>query len=150
MTRMADWQIEMQESMRNEVWTRTGPNRVVKVLPPDKRGITRLGGYICIGRFIAGKTPEQIEHALGLPMHYLMHGAKIYKFRRLPQISEYTYELTAKYPDGLAYTGPGGSPDYPPGSPYIHQWKIKPNATIPVEPKCLFLSPGMALPYTWL
>jgi hypothetical protein len=92
-----------------------------------------------------------MQTALGLPLGYLAKGARIYHFKRLPQPSEYEYELTAEFPGGLAYNPAYSDPSYPPGSRTVHQWRIKPGIQIPVDStNFLDLKPGQVLPYTWL
>jgi hypothetical protein len=105
MAPMRDWRREAREAVRREMWSLRGPNQIVKVLPAGGTAASTLGGYITLGKFLLNKTPGQIETALGLPAGYLARGARIYRFIRLPQVSEYEYELTAEFPDGLAYSG---------------------------------------------
>jgi len=151
MARMNDWQREAHDATRREMWTLRGPNQVVKVVKSGGASAPTLGGYITLGKFLLNKTPAQIETALGLPKGYLADGARIYHFTRLPQVSEYEYELTAKFPDGLAYNPAYSNPSYPPGSQSIHQWKIRPGIQIPVDSShFLELKPGQIFPYTWL
>lgn len=151
MSRMEDWQREAHEAVRREMWSLTGPTQIVKVLPAGGTAASMLGGYITLGKFLLNKTPAQIETALGLPPGYLAWGARIYHFARLPQASEYEYELTAEFPDGLAYNPAYSNPSYPPGSRTILQWKIKPGVQIPVDSSnFLELQPGQVFPYTWL
>jgi hypothetical protein len=151
MTRREDWQIEIDDSTRNEVWQRTGRNRPVKVCPAEWMIDFRLGGYITLGKYLVRKTPAEIERDLGLPKDFLLHGARIYKFTRLPQISEYEYQLTADHPDGFADEGPfPRKPYYPPGSPKIHQWRILPGKSIPVEPSYYTVRPNLKFPEAWL
>ena len=152
MPRMNDWQREVHEAVRREMWTLRGPSQIVKVVPLAKPGQppkSEVCGYITLGRFLLGLTPQQIEHALGLPLGYLKDGARIYRFKRLPFVGEYEYELTALYPDGLAYDPAYGDPAYRPGSPHIHQWRIKKGKDIPVD-KWLDLSPQDQFVYDWL
>ena len=104
-----------------------------------------------MGRFLVGKTPARIAVVLGLPIYQLAAGAKIYKFKRLPMAHEVEYELTADYPDGLAYNPPHSSTDYPPGAPYVQQWRIVNKMGIPVdEPGALSLKAGEVFPYSWI
>jgi len=103
MARVQDWQHEVRDGLRRENWSLKGPNRIVKVLPLSAGTPSGLGGYITTGSSLLGKTPEQIQHALGLKARYLANGAAIYRFTRLPLTHEYEYELTAYYPDGLAF-----------------------------------------------
>ena len=100
MTRLSDWQREAHEAKRREIWSLRGPNQIVKVLPAGGISASTLGGYFTIGRFLLNKTPAQIAAALGLPHGYLAGGARIYRFTRLPALSEYEYELIAEFPGG--------------------------------------------------
>jgi hypothetical protein len=128
--------------------------QIVKVVARPSIGAkpeSAVGGYITLGKFLLGKTPRQIEQALGLQPGYLAAGARIYRFTRLPTVSEYTYELTTQYPDGLAYNAAHSDPRFPPGSRVIHQWKIKRGSEIPVDAANLLdLSPTQVFPYSWL
>jgi hypothetical protein len=111
----------------------------------------RAGGYITLGKFLIGKTPEQIVAALGLKAIEFTNGARIYKFARLPQSSEYEYDLTAQFPGGLAYIPGLSDPSYPSGSRKILQWKIRTGVQIPVDAiHFLELKPGHAFPSSWL
>src|ERR1700738_750182 len=147
MARMKDWQHEARNAVRREMWSLRGPNQIVKVLPASGTAASVLGGYITLGKYLLNKTPAQIEVALGLPAGYLAWGARIYRFARLPQASEYDYDLTADFPDGLAHTPAYSNPSYPPGSCTIHQWRIKPGTQIPVNlTGFLDLKPGQVFP----
>src|SRR5215510_14596755 len=151
MARKQDWEREIHDGLRREPWSLTGPDTVVKVIGDPAASATALGGYITVGRYLVGKTPAQLEFALGLPSGHLARGCSIFRFRRLPLASEYDYELTAEYPGGLAYNPVHFDPRYMPGAPYIHQWCIKPNVSIPVDPtNVLRLHPGQLFPYDWL
>jgi hypothetical protein len=148
---MEGWQHEMHDAVRREMWSLRGPMQIVKVVPRSATKTPVAGGYITVGKFLLGKTPEQIERALGLPRDYLLAGARVYRFTRLPFVSEYEYELTAAYPDGLAFNPSFSHPAYPPGNPTIHQWRIKQGVQIPVDlSNYLELPPGKAFPYDWL
>ena len=151
MAKLNDWQREAHEAVRREMWSLRGPNQIVKVLPAGGTVASNLGGYITLGKFLLNKTPAQIETALGLPKGYLARGARIYHFTRLPQASEYEYELTAEFPGGLAFNPAYSNPSYPPGSRSVHQWKIKLGVQLPVDSgDFLDLKPGQVFPYTWL
>jgi hypothetical protein len=148
---MCEWERDLHEGTRRENWSLRGPMRIVKVLPGIATPAAVLGGYITQGKFLVGKTPDEIEAALGLPADFLKAGATIYSFKRVPLTSEYEYELTAKYPDGLAWNPAHFDERYRPGHPAIHQWRIKPGILIPVEQSgFLTLSPGRKFPYAWL
>jgi hypothetical protein len=128
----------------------SGTNRIVKVVPLQRTKLDAADGYITTGNFLVGKLPSQIERTLGLPLNYLCLGARVYRFLRLPMAHEYEYELTAKFPDGLAFNAAHSHPSYQPGSDKIHQWRIKKDCQIPVDPKTLDLQPGQRFPYDWL
>ena len=124
---------EIRNATRKENWSLTGSNRVVKVVPLNWSSLQSTGGYITLARYLHGKTPPEIEKHLGLPSGFLSCGACIYSLTRLPNPSEYDYELTAKFPDGLAYNPAHGDPRYAPGSAQTHQWQIKSDVKIPVN-----------------
>ena len=151
MARASDWEQEVREALRGENWSLRGPNCIIKVKPLNSPVVTAAEGYITTGNFLLGKTPSQIERALGLPLNYLCLGARIYRFLRLPRAHEYEYELTAKFPDGLNFDPVHRDPSYLPGSDKIHQWRIKEKSQIPVDAKtALTLHPGQRFPYSWL
>jgi hypothetical protein len=151
MARREDGKQEIRSALRRENWSLSGPNRIVKIVPLQMPARSEVDGYITTGNFLIGKIPSQIERVLGLPLNYLCLGARVYRFRRLPMAHEYEYELTAKFPDGLAFNPAHSSPSYPPGSDKIHQWKIKKGCPIPVdESNALDLHPGHRFPYSWL
>lgn len=147
-----DWEKEIDLSLRKENWSLVGPNRLVKVviLLPTGAGnmsmtdaLGGVGGYVTQAKFIAGLTCSEIEEALGLERESLKFGAVIHTLARLPAPTEYTYELTAEYPDGMVYNPAMSNEDYPPGSAKIHQWEIRKDVAIPVCPKSLVrLAPG--------
>lgn len=141
--RSADWKSEIRQGLRKEKWSLSGPNRIVKVMPLDRERHQAAGGFITLARFLLGLTPKQIENELGLPKGHLESGARIYRFARLPGPSEYDFELTAKYPNGLAYNPAHGDPRYGPGSDKKLQWQIHEGVQIPVDgPTAIELLPG--------
>ena len=150
MPRTPDWKSEISEGLRREDWALRGPKSIVKVLPLD-RDSTTLGGYITLGKYLLGKTPREIEVALGLPSGYLSSGARVCRLKRLPRRHEYEYELTAQFPGGLAFNPAHSDPRYAPGNRAIHQWRIKDGAEIPADQASILeLHPAVPLPYDWL
>lgn len=136
--------------IRREDWAVRGTSCIVKVLPIWVNA-SHLSGYFTLGRFLVGKTPAQIQIALGLEQNKLIDGAKVFKFKRLPFAHEVEYELTADYPGGLKYNPPYSDDKYLPGTKYIHQWEIKSGYDIPVqEDDVLELNPGQSFPYNWI
>lgn len=149
MPRREDWEIEISLAMRRDLWTVRGPMGLVKVLPRSGTHPKALSGYVTVAKNLIGLTPAEIENKLGLPHEYLYFGARIYRFSRIPQPSEYTYELTTYYPDGLAYSAFMGDQKYKPGSKVIHQWKLNADAKVPFFPQCLSLAPNKMVPASW-
>lgn len=151
MPRREDWATDIDDAMKKEEWRPTGLNRPLKVCPAERPLEFEVGGYFTLGKYLLGRCPTEIERDLGFPRDFLKHGARIYKFTRLPQISEYEYELTADHPDGLADVGPFPRKRYyPPGSPKINQWRIVKGKTIPVDPEYFTVRPGFQLSESWL
>jgi hypothetical protein len=154
MARMNDWQREIHDGVRREKWSLKGPDMVVKVIMDSTAQATALEGYITVGSNLVGKTPEQIRVALGLKElepEDVQNGCSIFRFKRLPMAHEYAYELTAAFPDGLAFNPAHYDARWKPGSPSIHQWCIKKDMAIPVDTKnVLRLKPGQPFPYDWL
>jgi hypothetical protein len=76
MPRMNDWQREAHEAVRTEMWSLRGPSQIVKVVPSGGNSVSQLGGYITLGKSLLGKTPQQIEAALGLRPGFLAGGGE--------------------------------------------------------------------------
>lgn len=146
-----NWKKEVREALRHEAWTHRGPGRVVKVVPLEYAKASEVTGYIAQGKSLLGKTPYQICVTHGLPFFKFRSGMRVYSFKRLPMPSEYEYELTCAYPDGSAFNPAQSNPDYPPGDPGIHQWRIKDSASVPVDSaNALELKPWEMFPDQWL
>jgi hypothetical protein len=157
--RRTEWQSEIDDAMRREDWSLDRGRRLVKVVRygaiMNDPGRARVVGYVTQERYLIGKTPRDIEIALGLRAFELLSGCRVYRLERLPQHSEYTYELTAAMPDGLAFnpadaleahfrpTESGIGRHYPSGSPTIPQWKV--NVAIPLI-HLIDLGPPMQYP----
>lgn len=96
-------------------------------------------------------TLAQLEINLGLRRVYLATGASIYRFARLPLVTEYEYELTAEFSGGLAYNPASGDGAYGPGSRTIPRWRIRFGVQIPVDPDSMLdLKPGQMVPANWV
>jgi hypothetical protein len=119
---------EMRDAIRREPFVQGGLNQLVKVLPLLNDDVTRtqrVSGYVTLERFLLGRTPSEIESALGLKLSSLRSGCRVFALHRQPGPSEIDYELTTEYPDGVAFTVLS-NPDYPPGDKrFIHQWRLK-------------------------
>jgi hypothetical protein len=119
-----DIQREMREALRIEPFFQGGVNRLVKVLPLRGPLPTTIGGFVTQERFLLGLTPQQIEEALGLERKSLLPGCRVFRLTRPPGPSEVEYELTTKYPDGIAHTSMS-SDKYPASNKnHIHQWRL--------------------------
>jgi hypothetical protein len=94
--------------------------------------------FVTLERFLLGNTPEDIEKSLGLKLDSLRPGCVVFALQRQPGPSEVDHELTAAYPDGVAFTVLSHR-DYPPGDEHIQQWRLK--VTIPGVFLCR-LTPG--------
>ncbi len=151
MAPMDDWKRDIFEGTRRENWSLRGPASIVKVMPLGATPANSIDGYITVGKYLVGKTPLQIERVLGLKDKDLENGARIFRFTRLPMAHEYEYELTTLYPGGLAFNPAHSDLRYPPGSAKIHQWRILPDAAIPIDTiNFLDLLPNETFPYEWL
>jgi hypothetical protein len=154
---MNEWQRDIYEGLRRENWSLTGPTRIVKVIPANAKigtdsrtGNWRNLGYITVGKNLCARTPKQIEADLGLLSGSMDSGAWIYKITQTPAVHQYEYELTAKFPDGLAFNPAHYSPDYPPGAAWVHQWRITDPNFKAFNPIYYALLPAAKLPYAWL
>ena len=150
MTQKATWMKETEEATRREAWKLQGPLRLVKVVNAgDIR--TEVRGYITTGSSLLGKTGTEIRKSLGLNTGDADKPLRIYKLRRFPFLSEYEYDLTAKYPDGLGFNPQTEEAEkYPEGSDNIHQWYLKKGVAVPVLPDYLDLKLTERFPYEWL
>jgi hypothetical protein len=150
MAREPDWKFEIRNALRPEPWSKDGPQRLVKVVnfrtlmnTPDH---ARAVGYVTQELYLFGKTPTDIERALGLPPFRLRRGCRVFELERLPLRGEYSDELTADTPGGLAFDLGDALearyrydndksmvevPYYPPGDRWIPQWNV--TAAIPLK-----------------
>jgi hypothetical protein len=110
--------------MRREGWTLNGPQRIVKVIPRFTGFPMHMHGFISQEKYLVGKLPSQIERMLGLPINYLANGCRVFGFKRLPLANEVDYELTARFPNGLAFNPALHDKRYPPASNAVHQWRL--------------------------
>lgn len=150
MARMEEWQREALDALRREAWALKGYNAVVKVVPA---GESRpfAAGYITLGKYLINKTPSQIVRDLGLDADKFIRGVRIYRFARLPQITEYDFELSAAFPDGLAYVPGLSNPRFPAGSGKVLQWKIREGTQISVDTmRFIELKSADVFPSSWL
>ena len=144
MARREEWQRELADGRRREDWSLHGPKRIVKVTPSEQPIARGLKGFFCLEKSLLGATPSVLELRLGLRHGSLANGCRVYRFLRLPTQGEVEYELTARYPNGLAFNPAMDDPSYPPGHAAVHQWRLL--VELPVE--CLLTLPsGTSYPY---
>jgi hypothetical protein len=147
MPREPDWIQEIREAKRRDpasvAWSLEGGSRLVKVVRlatvMNIERANRAVGYVTQEKFLLGKTPQQIEIALGLPPLSLNRGCRIFRLQRIPQRGEYSDELTADKPGGLAFNPAEWEEKrirydqdkslnelsyYPPGDKRIPQWDV--------------------------
>jgi hypothetical protein len=99
----------------------------VKVIGPSTTGgiPQTVIGYVTQELFLSGKTPVQIEEALGLKVNSLVDGCIVLALQSVPGPSQIDYELTTNYPDGLA-PSVLSDPDYPPFRlRHVHQLRLR-------------------------
>jgi len=141
-------QREMKDAVRREPFVQGGVSQLVKVVSirdvpastlNNAHYVFPVTGFVTLERFLLGDTPGQIEQKLGLRHNQLRAGCLVFGLQRQPGPSEIDYELTAEYPDGVAFTILS-SEDYPPGDRRIHQWRLR--VTIPGVLLCR-LTPDM-------
>jgi hypothetical protein len=102
-----------------ESWRRGGLDSLVKVLPlglkPDRE---RQIGYCTSFKFVAGRTPVQMEQVIGLRSgSKLAHGASIYRVVPLPTGGQFDLKGYTQLPGGMSTVDVGYQQhaDYPPG-----------------------------------
>ena len=118
---------EMRDAVRLESFSLGGQNRLVKVIaiPTGGRVPPTVAGFVTQERFLLGKTPAQIEEALGVRANSLVSGCMVLALQSVPGPSQIDYELTTNFPDGLA-ASVLSDPDYPPFKKrYVHQWRLR-------------------------
>jgi hypothetical protein len=165
MARKQDWQREVEDARRRDEWSLTPPTRLIKVVPVEAPVMKAVRGYVTVEKSIIGRTPRQLEDALGLPAGLFNRGCRVYRLTRLPHAHEIEYELTLDQPDGLPFDewaaldnalrgrlamdgrlGPyrPAKPIYRPGSRSIHQWQL--TAALPAA-VVIELLPNVTYPY---
>ena len=165
MARKQDWQDEMKDARWFDGWSLTPPTRLIKAVPVEVPVMKAVKGYVTVEKSIIGRTPRELEDALGLPVGWFNRGCRVYRLTRLPQAHEIEYDLTLDQPDGLAFDewaaidnalrrrlevegtlgdyGPA-KPIYRPGSRSIHQWRL--TAELPAA-VVIELLPNVTYPY---
>jgi hypothetical protein len=107
-------------------WKISGPDSLVKVVSKARGAQEEAGGYITKLKFIAGRTPQEIEKILGLKTGELSEGCYVGSLKQLPKAHQFELKGYTNTPDGKPYAGPWPVPEgeYPPGSG-APQWRLK-------------------------
>eukprot|EP01037_Dinobryon_pediforme_P012874 gene12874-12973_t len=109
-----------------EMWQEGGGNTLVKVMPRHfKPEHTKSIGYCTTIKFVAGRTPEEMEIILGFKAgSKLMNGAGVYRVDPLPSPDQFEFRSYSYLPAGVPQIdGKVLNPDYPPGSG-APQWEL--------------------------
>jgi len=115
------------KAMAISLWKRGGVDTLVKVTP---RGTTPnpsfTAGYCTTFKYIAGRTPAEMEDIVGLAKgSKLAGGADIFVVDPLPTASQFELRGYTQTPAGVATNTPGyiPHPGYPPGLG-APQWEL--------------------------
>jgi hypothetical protein len=108
-------------------WRRGGMETLVKVTPKEIRPAPdRVAGYCTSFKFVAGRTPGEMEGILGFaPGTKLALGAEIFLVRPLPTAAQFELRGYSQLPGGVATNDPAyrAHPAYPPGLG-APQWEL--------------------------
>lgn len=115
-------------------WKLEGPDALVKVVPAGASG-EAVTGYVTQLKYIAGRTPAEMEQVLGLKPGMLKDGASITAPTRLPTAAEFNLRGYTQLPGGKPFV-PGT--EWPPGLG-APQWQL----VAPIEGRSLgSIAPG--------
>ena len=107
------------------MWRQGGMDSLVKVMPAER--VLDAGfpiGYCTQFKFIAGRTPFEMERAVGFRSNTkLVSGAAIYIVRPLPAPGQILLRGYSQTPEGISTSVKSAHPDYPPGLG-VPQWEI--------------------------
>ncbi len=108
-----------------EMWRSGGMETLVKVMPADQApDSSRFIGYCTQFKYIVGRTPLEMEAAVGLRCNTkLASGAAVYILRPLPHASQIILRGYSQTPAGVSTSIKPAHPDYPPGLG-VPQWEI--------------------------
>lgn len=109
-----------------------GPYNLVKVTAATGPLLEHAWGYVTLQSELREKTPLQIERLLGLKAGTLSLGARIYRFKRLPEKDEFEVRGYSSLPDGLRLKThrQADAAGYPRGQ---MAWQIRLTQACPVE-----------------
>ncbi|MCP4562588.1 MAG: hypothetical protein GY873_23345 [Bosea sp.] len=107
-----------------------GAYNLVKVVNLSKSFDGTLEGYATFQAEISGKTPIEIEKALGLKVGDLHAGCRIFRFLILPKFDDFLVRGYSSLPDGLPVEHNAGALTYPPGQ---MAWQIVLTKPVPAR-----------------
>lgn len=107
------------------MWRRGGMDTLVKVMPKAAiPSAARQIGYCTTFKFIAGRTPIEMEYIVGLRENTkLVAGAAIFIVTPLPAASGFSLRGYTQTPEGVSTHIKAPHPDYPPGAG-APQWEL--------------------------
>jgi hypothetical protein len=115
------------KAMAISLWKRGGMDTLIKVAP---RGMTPnpayTAGYCTTFKYVAGRTPAEIEEIVGLAKgSKLVGGADVFVVDPLPQPAQFELRGYSQCPAGVATNTRGyiPHPGYPPGLG-APQWEL--------------------------
>ena len=109
-----------------EMWRQGGGNTLAKVMSKGLRpNDARMVGYCTTIKYLAGRTPAQMESILGFRQGTkLAGGAEIFLVSPLPAPDQFAFRSYSTLPAGVAQVGGKVlNDDYPPGSG-APQWEL--------------------------
>jgi hypothetical protein len=109
-----------------ENWEKGGGNQLVKVVSAERGASDEVRGYVTELKYVAGRTPAEMERILGLPDGELAGGAVVHKLDGTPTADQFRLRAYTQLPAGKTYE-PGE--EYPPGLG-APQWEL--TAKVPV------------------
>jgi hypothetical protein len=112
-------------------------NRPAKVTNIVEAPMFWSEGFVTSCKFIGGRSLNQVEQILGLPVGELVGGAYFYEFMLFPTPDEIELEGYSQCPDVKPWTP---ARTYPPGLGTA-QWRIKPKTFAPSRLAAI-VSPG--------
>lgn len=115
----------VKRTMLMPMWLKGGGESLVKVTALDtKPDKGRMVGYCTQLKFIAGRTPLEMELNVGLRAGTkLLAGAEIFLVAPLPAPSEFELAGYSHTPEGISTRVKPAHPDYPPGLG-VPQWNL--------------------------
>jgi hypothetical protein len=107
------------KKMAIENWKKEG-NELVKVVSAERGQSDEVRGYVTEQKYVAGRTPAEMEKILGLPPGELAGGAIVHRLDGLPTADQFKLRAYTQLPAGRTYVS---GEKYPPGLG-APQWEL--------------------------